>query len=84
MKYIILLSLFFLVEVTFAQKKDENVIYKYKKHESFDLGSLEIKGNVIAPGDLTIKRRGGRRFSRKLLDRFDFDKEVEEDIKNLR
>lgn len=64
--------------------KGGNVIVKYKKYEKFDLGDLEIKGNVIAPGDLTVRDRGVTKFSRKLFDRFDFDREIEEHVRSLR
>ena len=64
--------------------KKSNVIYKYKQYESFDLGNLEIKGNLIAPGDLSVKERQRKFFSRELFDRDDFHPEVNEDIRNLR
>ncbi len=56
----------------FAQKADENVIYKYREHESFDLGSLEIQGQIIAPGDLSIQQRSRNDFSTTLYDRTNF------------
>lgn len=60
------------------------VIYKYRKYEKFDLGSMEIKGSIVAPGDLSVKERSRRTFSRDLYDRDNFNKEVIEDIRNLR
>jgi hypothetical protein len=63
---------------------DPNVIIEYKKYESFDLGNLEIEGQLIAPGDLTVQERERRRFSRPLFERYDFDPEVTTDIKTLR
>ncbi|MBT7610846.1 MAG: hypothetical protein HN576_13880 [Bacteriovoracaceae bacterium] len=66
------------------KKKKTNLIYKYKSYEKFDLGNLEIKGKVIAPGDLSVKDRARRTFSRDLFDRSDFNKEVIQEIKNLR
>ncbi len=67
-----------------GKKSKQKVIYKYKSYERFDLGNLEIKGNVMAPGDLSVKDRARRTFSRELFDREDFNKEVIEEIKNLR
>jgi hypothetical protein len=64
--------------------KDRKVIYKYRKYEKFDLGSMEIKGSIVAPGDLSVKERSRRTFSRDLYDRDNFNKEVIEDIRNLR
>ncbi|MCO4794953.1 MAG: hypothetical protein KC493_14650 [Bacteriovoracaceae bacterium] len=62
----------------------QKVIYKYRKYEKFDLGNLEIKGSIVAPGDLSVKERSRRTFSRDLYDRDNFNKEVIEDIRNLR
>lgn len=62
----------------------KNVIVKYKKYESFDLGNLEIKGQIIAPGDLTVKERARKVFRRDLFDRFNFNPEIKGDVKNLR
>lgn len=67
-----------------AQGKKKNVIIKYKQYESFDLGNLEIKGKIIAPGDLSVKERQRKRFSRPLFERDHFDPEVRTDIQNLR
>lgn len=63
---------------------DPNVIIEYKKYESFDLGNLEIKGTLIAPGDLSVQERDRRRFSRSLFERENFDPEVAADVKHLR
>ena len=87
MKLIVILFLFTCgVQETYAEGKETNqkVIYKYKNYEKFDLGNLEIKGSVIAPGDLSVKDRTRRTFSRDLFDRADFNMEVIEEIKNLR
>jgi len=62
----------------------ENVIIKYKKYEKFDLGSLQVKGNLIAPGDISVRKRGNKIFHRKLYDRAEWDKEMKKDINNLR
>ena len=67
-----------------VEANDKNVIVKYKKYESFDLGNLEIKGQIIAPGDLTVKERARKVFRRDLFDRFNFNPEIKGDIKNLR
>lgn len=64
--------------------KDNNVIIEYKKYESFDLGNLEVKGQILAPGDLSVKERDRKVFERALYERFNFDKESNQDIRNLR
>lgn len=69
---------------TQTESSDPNVIIEYKKYESFDLGNLEIEGQLIAPGDLTVQERERRRFSRNLFERYDFDPETKQDIKTLR
>lgn len=63
---------------------NEKVIYKYKQYEKFDLGDMEIKGSIVAPGDLTVKERRRKFFSRKLFKRTDFNKETLNDIQYLR
>ena len=83
MRAVILLSLFINLS-TWAEKPKKNVIIKYKQYESFDLGNLEIKGKIIAPGDLSVKERQRKRFSRPLFERDQFDPEVRKDIQNLR
>lgn len=67
---------------TLAQNK--NVIIEYKKYESFDLGNLEVKGQLLAPGDLSVKERDRKVFERALYERFDFNRESKKDIRNLR
>ena len=72
---LLLITLLFISPVAFAKKK---VIYKYKEYEKFDLGDLEIKG------DLSVKERRRKTFERNLLQRKSFDREMIQDIKFLR
>jgi hypothetical protein len=65
-----------------ASKK--NTVYKYKEYEVIDLGSMEIKGQIVAPGDLTINERERKVFSRSLLEKTNFDFENKREIENLR
>ncbi len=71
-----------MINTAMAQKK--NIVYKYKEYEKFDLGDLEIKGNIIAPGDISVKERRRKIFERDLLRKSDFDKEILREIKFLR
>lgn len=68
----------------FAQEEKRNVIYKYKEYEVIDLGSLEIKGQIMAPGDLTVNERERQTFKRSLLEKNNFDFENKREIENLR
>lgn len=67
-----------------AQEEKKNIIYKYKEYEVIDLGSLEIKGQIMAPGDLTVNERERQTFKRSLLEKNNFDFENKREIENLR
>lgn len=62
----------------------EKVIYKYKEYEKFDLGDLEVKGSIIAPGDLSVKQRRRKIFHQHIYYREHFKKELIREIKFLR
>lgn len=85
MKYITSIIYIFitLTSQTFAEEK-KNIIYKYKDYESIDLGSFDIKGEVIAPGDLTVSDRERKIFKRALLEKQNFDFDNKREIENLR
>lgn len=53
-KLILLICMMFSFSLM-AQKK--NVKIEYKKYEKFDLGSLEVDGEVISPGDISIDNK---------------------------
>lgn len=85
MKTKTLLLLALLLCCTFSVKAQKvKKIYKYKEYEKFDLGDLEIKGKVIAPGDISVKERRRKVFERELYHRDDFDKKIIKEIKFLR
>ena len=84
MKTLIIIFFLFLNVIYAQEKNSENVIYEYKKYESFDLGSLEVKGNILAPGDLTVEERKRKVFYQDLFTRESFKKEIKEDIRDLR
>ncbi len=85
MKILLTLSLSLLLSFgVFAQEEKKNVIYKYKEYEVIDLGSLEIKGQIMAPGDLTVNERERQSFKRSLLEKNNFDFENRREIENLR
>lgn len=64
--------------------EDQQVIYQYKKYEKFDLGNLEVKGQLIAPGDISVRERERRRFEMDLFSRKDFDSFIKKDVESLR
>lgn len=70
--------------ISFAEEAKKTIVYKYKDYESIDLGSLEIKGKIIAPGDLTVSERDRKNFKRELLEKNNFDAENRREIYNLR
>lgn len=63
---------------------EEKIIYQYKKYEKFDLGDMEVKGQLIAPGDLSVRERERRRFELDLYQRGDFDELTKHDVQTLR
>jgi hypothetical protein len=67
-----------------AYGEDQQVIYQYKKYEKFDLGNLEVKGELIAPGDISVRERDRRRFELDLYSRKDFDVFIKRDVESLR
>jgi hypothetical protein len=74
-----------LILISFSTYAEEpKVIYQYKKYEKFDLGDLEVKGQLIAPGDLSVRERERRRFELDLYNRADFDSSIKHDINTLR
>jgi hypothetical protein len=83
-KLIVCANLAFFSIRAISQDEKKNVVYKYKEYESIDLGSLEIKGQIMAPGDLTVNERERQSFKRSLLEKNNFDFENKREIENLR
>jgi hypothetical protein len=77
----IILALLMISTSAFAKEK---VVYKYKEYEKFDLGDMEIKGSIVAPGDLSVKERRRKIFHRKLYNKENFDKLIIQEIKYMR
>ena len=76
-----ILGLYLIVD---AYGEEQKVIYQYKKYEKFDLGNLEVKGQLIAPGDISVRERERRRFELELYTRKDFDAFIRKDVESLR
>lgn len=77
----LVLSIYFIGD---AYGEEQKTIYQYKKYEKFDLGNLEVKGQLIAPGDISVRERERKRFELDLYSRKDFDPFVKKDIESLR
>ena len=82
LRIILILLSFTLLSNAFCE--DQKIIYQYKKYEKFDLGNLEVKGQLIAPGDISVRERERRRFELDLFNRQDFDSFIKKDVESLR
>jgi hypothetical protein len=80
----ILIPLIGLFMMTSALAENKKVIYEYKKYEKFDLGNLEVKGQLIAPGDISVRDRDRKRFELDLFTRKNFDTFIKKDAESLR
>lgn len=74
----------YLMGDAWGQETKEKVIYEYKKYEKFDLGNLEVQGELIAPGDISVRERERKRFELDLYSRDNFDDFVAKDLDSLR
>lgn len=81
MKYLLLSC--FLVSSVFGQSKPE-VNYEYKKYEKFDLGNLEVKGELLAPGDVSIREREREAFELNLFERKHSEDLARSDVRTIR
>ncbi len=85
MNKILTIALIALTSIANAQEtKNSEIVYKYKDYDVIDLGSLEVKGEIVAPGDLTVIERDKKEFDKRLLEKNNFDLEIKREIENLR
>jgi len=63
---------------------ERKTIFKYKKYEKINLGNLQVQGDIIAPGDLTVEKRKRKVFKRNLFFRSNFNKETLNNLTNFR
>ena len=47
----------YLIIFTCSLWANEKVEYKYKDYEKIDLGDFSVQGDVVTPGDLSLKDR---------------------------
>ena len=65
-------------------KRQERVIYKYKKYQKFDFEDLVIEGETGAPSDLSISPRFKRVYKNPLPYRKNFNDEIRKSIERVR
>jgi hypothetical protein len=51
----------------------DNIKYEFKKYEKFDLGDMSVKGDLIAPGDLSVRERAIRTPALQIYERENFE-----------
>jgi hypothetical protein len=81
---VIVIVLSFFISLGIKAESKEQVIYEYKKYEKFDLGNLEVKGELIAPGDISVRERDRKRFGSDFYIRDSFKQQILDDIRALR
>lgn len=81
MRIILLVAQLMLMQNAFGE---DQVIYEYKKYEKFDLGNLEVQGELIAPGDISVRERDRKKFNLDFFNRKDFNSFVKQDIEAFR
>ena len=87
MKKISFLILFLIIYFNlFAQNPpvDPSVNYEYKKYQKFDLGNLSIKGNILTPGDVSVRDRLPSSITHDVYDRKNFNDYMDKDIQDIR
>lgn len=85
MKSLFLLLIIFSTTV-WAQDapNDPSVNYEYKKYQKFDLGNLSIKGNILTPGDVSVRDRLPSSITHDVYDRKNFNDHMDKDIQDIR
>lgn len=81
MKVLLIILQLTMIDSAFGEEK---VIYEYKKYEKFDLGNLEVQGELIAPGDISVRERDRKKFNLDFFERKDFNSFVKQDIDAFR
>ncbi len=77
-------TLFFLIMVSLSASSQEKVTYKYKKYEKFDFETMDIGGELGAPGDLSIAPRYQKKFTNELPYRKNFNDMIRNSIERIR
>lgn len=72
--------MFFCSSIIASENGGKKVNIEYKKYEKFDLGNLEIKGQIIAPGDISVRQRKRKKFRTDSYKRDHFRDHIEKDL----
>lgn len=72
----------FLIFISFTAQAQEKVEYKFKEYEKIDLGDFSVQGDVVTPGDLSLKNRTLKFINHDLYKRTNFQDYLSAD-KNL-
>ena len=80
--FILILLIF--SSVCLAKKKKENIVYKYKKYERFNLEDISVDGETGNPGDISLINRYQKKFKNKLPYRKNFKPEIVFGIERLK
>lgn len=73
-----------IMSTAFAQKKNQEIVYKYKEFQEFDLETIGVEGEVGAPDDLSLNSRFQRKFRNRLPIRKNFNPEIRRAIEVIR
>ena len=68
----------------YQYKKDLKTIYKYKKYEKFDFEEIQVEGEIVSPGDLSIRPMYQNLFKNRLPYRKNFNPEIRKSISKIR
>jgi len=77
-----LLILIILSSFAYSQQ-NEKVIVKYKKYQKFDLGDLSVKGNILTPGDLSIKNEDRGVKAGEFYKRKEFEERIISELEDI-
>lgn len=69
MKYLLLSLLFTLSAWAQTPETKGKVIYQYKKYEKFDMGNLDLNGELIVPGEVSVRERERFKINMDLFER---------------
>ena len=70
MKLLLFIIVLIYSEMSVAEDK---VVYQYKDYERIDLGDFSIQGDIITPGDLSVKERKNQFLNSDLYERQNFN-----------
>ncbi|MFZ4714243.1 MAG: hypothetical protein ACOYL6_11040 [Bacteriovoracaceae bacterium] len=76
--------MFLMLLHSYSAYSEDKVIYQYKDYERIDLGDFSIQGDIITPGDLSVKERKNQFLNSDLYERENFQDLTERLSKNFK